>query len=132
MAYQRLGDILLSAHMITGEQLNTALRQGQEEKKRLGQVLIDTGVITEQQLIDVLKMQLGVESVDLSSVNIPTALAQLVPRSLARKYTVVPVKLMGDELHLAMVDPLNFVAIEEVRNATKKRIIPMIATISGA
>ena len=106
--------------------------RGQEEKKRLGQVLIDTGVITEQQLIDVLKMQLGVESVDLSSVNIPTALAQLVPRSLARKYTVVPVKLMGDELYLAMVDPLNFVAIEEVRNATKKRIIPMIATISGA
>ena len=131
MAYKRLGDILLSVDMITEEQLEEALKRGSEEKKRLGQVLIDTDVITEQQLIDVLKLQLGVESIDLTSVNIPTSLAQLVPKNLARKYTVVPVRMMGDELYLAMVDPLNFVAIEEVRNATKKRVIPMIATANA-
>ena len=131
MAYKRLGDILLSVNMITEEQLEEALKRGSEEKKRLGQVLIDTDVITEQQLIDVLKLQLGVESIDLTSVNIPTSLAQLVPKNLARKYTVVPVRMMGDELYLAMVDPLNFVAIEEVRNATKKRVIPMIATANA-
>ena len=127
MAYKRLGDILLSVGMITEEQLNAALDVGKQEKKRLGEVLISTGVLTERQLIDVLKLQLGVEYIDLMKVNIPTSLASVVPKNLAKKHGVVPVQLIGDTLYLAMQDPLNFVAIEEIRSATKKRIVPMIS-----
>ena len=127
MAYKRLGDILLSVGMITEEQLNAALDVGKQEKKRLGEVLISTGVLTERQLIDVLKLQLGVEYIDLTKVNIPTSLASIVPKNLAKKHGVIPVQLIGDTLYLAMQDPLNFVAIEEIRSATKKRIVPMIA-----
>lgn len=127
MAYKRLGDILLSVGMITEEQLNAALDVGKQEKKRLGEVLISTGVLTERQLIDVLKLQLGVEYIDLTKVNIPTSLASIVPKNLAKKHGVIPVQLIGDTLYLAMQDPLNFVAIEEIRSATKKRIVPMIS-----
>ena len=131
MAYKRLGDILTSVGMITEQQLNQALEIGRQEKKRLGQVLIDSNIITERQLIDVLKLQLGVEFVDLTKVEIPMNLAQLVPKNLAKKHKVVPVKVVGDSLYLAMEDPLNFFAIEEIKNATKKRVIPMIATHAG-
>jgi len=128
MAYKRLGDLLLSVGLITEEQLDEALKISKSEGKRLGAVLIETHVITEMQLIDVLKIQLGVEFVDLTKVEIPVALANLVPKNIARKYTVVPVRAVGSELYLAMVDPLNFVAIEEVKSVTKRRVIPMIAT----
>ena len=92
MAYKRLGDLLVSVGLITEDQLGEALKVSKSEGKRLGAVLIDTHVITEMQLIDVLKIQLGVEFVDLSKVEIPVALANLVPKNIARKYTVVPVR----------------------------------------
>ena len=71
MAYKRLGEILLSAGMITEAQLDKALKDGKAEGKRLGEVLIDKNVITERQLIDVLRLQLGVEFIDLTKTNIP-------------------------------------------------------------
>lgn len=128
MAYKRLGDILLSTAMITSTQLNSALSEGTKTGKRLGEVLIEQKIITELQLIDVLSVQLGVDFVDLTKTAVPLSLAHVVPKGIAKKYSVVPVKMMGDTLYLAMADPLNFVAIEEVKTATKKRIIPMIAT----
>lgn len=128
MAYKRLGDILLSAKLITPRQLEDALEEGARTGKRLGEVLIARRIITEMQLIDVLRVQIGVDFIDLTKASIPLSLAQVVPKNIAKKYSVVPVKLLGDELYLAMVDPLNFVAIEEAKTATKKRIIPMIAT----
>ena len=131
MAYKRLGDILLSAGTITQEQLEAALAEGGRTGKRLGEVLVEQKIIAERQLIDVLQVQLGVEFVDLTKVMIPVSLAQFVPKSISKKYSVVPVKLVGEELYIAMVDPLNFVAIEEVKTATKKRIVPMIATASA-
>lgn len=132
MAYKRLGDILLQAGIITDRELETYLLKGKEDKKRLGKVLLDAGVITEIQLIDLLKLQLGVDYIDLTTYRIPTVMAQVLPKNLAKKYTVVPVKIVGDSLYLAMADPLNFMAIEEVKKATKKRIIPMIAMESSA
>jgi len=128
MAYKRLGDILLSTEMITRDQLESALSEGTKSGKRLGEVLIEQKIITEMQLIDVLGVQIGVDFIDLTKTAIPLSLAQVVPKNIAKKHSVVPVKMIGDELYLAMVDPLNFVAIGEVKNATKKRIVPMIAT----
>ncbi len=128
MAYRRLGDILTSNGVITEQQLNEALAIGREKKKRLGEVLIDLGVITERQLIDVLTLQLGVDYVDLTTINIPSTMTSMVPRTTAQKHRVVPVRVVGDSLYLAMEDPLNFMAIEEVKTSSKKRIIPLIAT----
>lgn len=128
VAYMRLGDLLISAGVIRPEQLNDALAIQKKTRERLGDVLINNGIITEQQLIEALQMQLGVDFVDLTAVSIPLELVRFVPRSIAKKYCVVPVKLQKDELYVAMSDPLNFEAQEEIKSASHKQVVPMIAT----
>lgn len=103
----------------------------EETKKRLGEELIDDGIITEQQLIDTLRLQLGIEFVDLSTVEPDPQLVDVLPRNIAKKYGVTPVRLHGNTLYLAMSDPLNFMAQEEVRVATHRRVVPMITTADG-
>ena len=124
----RLGDLLIAAGTITQEELEKGLALQKEQKGRLGEVLISNGIITEQQLIEALQMQLGIEFIDLTKVNIPTELAQVVPKNIAKQYTVVPIRAVKDELYLAMSDPLNFYAIEEVRKAVRRKVVPVLAT----
>ena len=125
--YRRLGELLLAAGTITQEELDRGLALQKTQKGRLGEVLIANGIITEDQLIEALQMQLGIEYVDLTKINIPTELASVVPKNIAKQYQVVPVRVMKDELYLAMADPLNFYAIEEVRKAVRKKVVPMVA-----
>ena len=125
--YLRLGDLLLSAGLVSEEELEEGLRLQKGTNKRLGTVLLEHGIITETELIEALQMQLGIEYVDLGKVNIPTELAQVLPKNIARQYQVVPVRVVRDELFLAMSDPLNFFAIEEVRKAVHKKVVPMVA-----
>ena len=125
--YRRLGELLLAAGTITQEELEKGLALQKTQKGRLGEVLIANGIITEDQLIEALQMQLGIEYVDLSKINIPTELASVVPKNIAKQYSVVPVRVKKDELYLAMSDPLNFYAIEEVRKAVRKKVVPMVA-----
>lgn len=128
MKNMRLGDMLVSLKMITEDQLSDALRMQKEQKKRLGEVLIDNGFITESQLIDTLRIQLGIDYLDLAKTDIDPAMSKYVPKSLARKHGIVPVRVSKDSLFLAMSDPLNFFAIEEAQDTSRKKIIPMIAT----
>ena len=125
--YRRLGELLLAAGTITQEELDRGLELQKTQKGRLGEVLIANNIITEDQLIEALQMQLGIEYVDLSKINIPTELASTVPKNIAKQYQVVPVRQKKDELYLAMSDPLNFYAIEEVRKAVRKKVVPMVA-----
>ncbi len=127
MAYMRLGDLLKAAGLIDDAQLQKALEIQKQSKQRLGTVLIDSGIITEQDFIDAMSQQLGIKYVDLTKEHIPTEMARILPKNIAKKHSVVPLRLNKDELVLAMVDPMNFVAIDEVRTATRKRVSPRIA-----
>ena len=127
MAYMRLGDLLKAAGLIDDAQLQKALEIQKQSKQRLGTVLIDSGIITEQDFIDAMSQQLGIKYVDLTKEHIPTDMARILPKNIAKKHSVVPLRLNKDELILAMVDPMNFVAIDEVRTATRKRVSPRIA-----
>nr|MCR4892147.1 type II secretion system protein GspE [Lachnospiraceae bacterium] len=131
MTYRRLGELLLAAGTISEEELERGLALQKGTKDRLGTVLISNNIISEEELIEALQMQLGIEFIDLTKINIPTELAQTVPKNIAKQYQVVPVKVVKDELFLAMSDPLNFYAIEEVRKAVHKKVIPMVATTAG-
>ena len=131
MKYIRLGDLLVKSGTITQEQLNEALALQSGSGERLGTVLQRHGFITEKQLIDTLMDQLGVEFIDLNSFSIPPEMAQVLPKSVAKKYMVVPVRVTRADIHVAMADPLNFVAVEEVRTVTRRRVIPLIATASS-
>ena len=129
--YKRLGELLLAAGTLTEEELQQGLALQKGTRERLGTVLISNGIITEAQLIEAMQMQLGIEFIDLTRYPIPTELAQAMPKNLARQYQVVPVRMVKDELYLAMSDPMNFIAIEEVRKAVRRKIVPMVATAAG-
>lgn len=131
MAYKRLGDLLIAAGTITQEELDIGLERQKKTKERLGAALISAGIITEAELIEALKLQLGIEYIDLSKTTIPISMAQAVPKNIAKQFQVVPVRIEKDELYLAMSDPMNFYAIEEVKKAVRKKIVPMIATAAG-
>ena len=131
MAYKRLGDLLIAAGTITPEELDMGLQRQKETKERLGAALISAGIITEAELIEALRLQLGIEYIDLSKTTIPISMAQVVPKNIAKQFQVVPVRMERDELYLAMSDPKNFYAIEEVKKAVRIKIVPMIATTEG-
>lgn len=133
MKYWRLGDLLVSSGVITEVQLEQALslQRNEGNGKRLGTVLIEHGIITESQLIETLQMQLGVEFIDLNNTAIPHEMASVLPRNIAKKHMVIPVRVVRDELYLAMVDPLNYITIEEVQAATHKKVVPVIATTAA-
>lgn len=128
MRTKRLGDMLLELGLITEGQLKEALDYQAKEKERLGTTLVKHHYITEGQLIDALRMQLGIDYIDLTRVDISPEMSRFVPKNLAKKMTIVPVRISKDQLYLAMADPLNFMAIEEAQHTSKKKIVPMIAS----
>ena len=127
MKYVKLGDLLVKSGDITQAQLDQALALQEGTGERLGTILQKHGFISERQLIDTLMSQLGVEFIDLNTCAIPPEMAQLLPKSLAKKHMVVPVKATRSEVWLAMSDPLNFMAVEEVGAVTRRRVVPVIA-----
>lgn len=131
MRTKRLGDMLLELGLITEGQLKEALDYQAKEKERLGTTLIKHHYITEGQLIDALRMQLGIDYIDLTRVDISPELSRFVPKNLAKKMTIVPVRISKDQLYLAMADPLNFMAIEEAQHTSKKKIVPMIRLVNS-
>ena len=129
MIYKRLGELMIAAECITPEQLNKALEiQKKVPGKKLGEILLEQGFTTQKRLYSVLERQLGVEFIDLTGMSIPKEMTRLLPRSIARKYNVVPVQATQDALSLAMADPLNFVATDAVKMAVRRKVIPMLAT----
>lgn len=128
MKQKRLGDMLIDAGVITQDQLLLALKKQKETHERLGTILIQEGIITEHQLINTLREQLGVDFIDLTKTEIDPSMSKYIPKSLAKSAQIVPVRVVKDTLFLAMADPLNFMAVEQAKDTSKKRIIPMIAT----
>lgn len=125
---KRLGDLLVESAIISEEQLQEALRQQVKSKQKLGDLLISQGYITEQQLIEVLEFQLGIPHVSLFKYHIDPAITQIIPESMARRYQVIPFFKDGDRLMVAMADPLDYFAIEELRMSTGYRIEAAISS----
>jgi type IV pilus assembly protein PilB len=125
---KRIGDLLVEAGVISEEQLGQALAQQRELKMRLGDVLISQRYITEQQFIEVLEFQLGIPHVQLFRQKIDPKVINLVPQKLAAQHVIIPLRLEGSKLTVAMADPLDYFAIDELRMATGLRIEPVIAS----
>ncbi|WP_026882846.1 GspE/PulE family protein [Clostridium akagii] len=125
---KRLGDLLVESGKITEKELEEALKKQKVTEKRLGEILIDEGYISEEDIIDILEIQLGIQRVYLDFININYKLTKLVPENLARKYILVPVALSGDKIEIAMADPLNIFAQDDVRISSGYEVKPLIAT----
>ncbi|MEW6447057.1 MAG: type II secretion system ATPase GspE [Bacillota bacterium] len=124
---RRLGDLLLENKLISPAQLQEALNVQQQTKQRLGKILVNLGYVSEQDMLDVLEFQLGIPQVDLSLETLNPLLIESVPEHLIRQYKVIPVKREGDKLTVAMVDPLNVVALDDLRLTTGLVIEPALA-----
>ncbi len=131
MKSMRLGDMLVSVNLITEQQLSKALEDQKITHERLGKQLVDEGYITEAQLIETLRQQLGIDYIDLTKTDIDPVLSKYIPRTLAKKNLIVPVRVAKGNLFLAMADPLNFFAIEDAQITSKMKIVPMIASTAA-
>jgi type IV pilus assembly protein PilB len=131
LARKRLGDLLLENGLITEEQLEEALFEQKKSGLPLGTLLTQKGIISEQQLIEAIEFQLGVPHVNLENFVIEKEIIDLVPEELARRYKVIPLKKRGNRLTLAMADPLDYFAIDDIRMTVGMPIDPVIATRSS-
>ncbi len=120
--------MLVQAGIITEEQLKEALGKQRGSGKRLGHLLLDDGYITQQELTRVLEEQLGIESINLKQTAVDPRAAKLIPENLARRHGVIPVKVEKGKLLLAMGDPLDQVALQDVRILVQKPVQPVLAT----
>ena len=125
-ARKRIGDLLLEAGVITEAQLTYALENKSRDEK-LGDFFIKENVLTEQQLIEVLEFQLGIPHISLNQIPIDPELLQLVPAELAKRAKLIPIRREKNKLFIAMADPMDYFAIEEVRMATGCQIETTIA-----
>lgn len=124
---KRLGDLLIEAGLITEGQLEEALHTKKEDQK-LGDALLERGVISEQQLIQVLEVQLGIPHISLYRYPIDASLMSLVQKDFARRNLLIPIKKEGNTLTVAMNDPMDYYAIDDLRLSTGFQISQVIAT----
>ncbi|QNB45507.1 type II secretion system protein GspE [Thermanaerosceptrum fracticalcis] len=125
---KRLGDLLVEANVITREQLQKALEIQRSSGKRLGTVLIENNIATEEQIITTLEFQLGIPRLYLHRLTPDKALLEKTPESLVRRHKVFPVGVQGAKVLVAMSDPLNLVAIQDLELALGLEVEAGIAT----
>lgn len=115
---KRLGDILVSSGKITYEQLNEALISQKILGKKLGEILLDSNIITEKDMMEAIKEQTGIKEVDLNTVNFDKRVIKMIPQNLCNKYTLIPFGFREGKLQVAMHDPLNIFAIDDINIAS--------------
>ncbi|MFP3941771.1 MAG: type IV-A pilus assembly ATPase PilB [Thermoanaerobaculia bacterium] len=125
---KRFGEFLVKSGKISQEQLQQALQAQRQDGGRLGAVLVKLGYLQEPELVDLLSRHFGVPSVDLDGVEIDEGILKIIPGDIARKYTIVPVSKAGATVTLAMIDPTNVFAMDDVKFMTGYRVEPVVAS----
>ncbi len=128
----RLGQLLVDTGMITREQLDEALSKQQDDSRRLGEILVDEGLLSESQVTQVLSQQLSMPWVALQHIDFSRQLLNLVPKSVAERYGVVPIYVRRarnrqETLYVAMQDPLDLAPLREIEEYAGLPVRPMIA-----
>ena len=125
---RRLGDLLVAEGLISQDQLDRALTEQKGTSEKLGSILVRLDLLTEEQLIGFLSRQYGIPSITLSQLDIDPEVLRLVPAQIAKKYEVLPVKRAGNSLTLAMADPTNVFALDDVAFMTNLQVLPVVAS----
>ncbi|NLM03714.1 MAG: Flp pilus assembly complex ATPase component TadA [Clostridiales bacterium] len=124
----RLGDLLVNSELITEEQLEICLEIQKEKGYKLGEILIEEGFVTENQIIEVLEFQLGIPHMNLNRYYIKENVPKKINEALARKHMAIPINIIDGKLVVAMADPLNLVAIDDIKLATGLDVNVVIST----
>jgi type IV pilus assembly protein PilB len=126
---KKLGEILIEQGLITQEGLERALAQQSRVEQPLGRILIDLGLVKEADLVAALAKQIGFRFVDLSTITIDATAASLVPEHVARRYRALPIGYEESKLVVAMADPANLFAMDDIRTITGMDVQPIVATV---
>ncbi len=124
---RRLGDLLVAEGLISPEQLARALEEQKGTRQKLGSILVRLGLVNEDELVRFLSRQYGVPSISLSQLDIEPDVQKLVPVAMAKKYEIVPIRRAGNTLTLAMADPTNVFALDDVAFLTTLQVQPVVA-----
>ena len=124
----KLVDILVNGKLLDQKQLDKALEIQKKTGGSLSKILVDGGFISQKTLMIVLSHQLNIPPINLTKYRIDPAVVNLIPEKLARQYIVIPISKVGNVLTLAMPDPLNLFAIDDLKALTNFTIEPVIAT----
>lgn len=125
---KRLGDLLVEGGKITKEQLKAELERQRITGIKLGELLIKDKLVSKEDILEVLEFQLGIQRVHLDMIQLDKSVVRAIPESLALKYNLIAIGFEGNKIKVAMSDPLNVFAIDDVYIATGKRVIPYIAS----
>ncbi len=124
---KKLGELLIYAGLITQGNLEEALKIQKSQKKKIGQILIDMGVTSDEQIAKALSSQLKIPFVRLNDVQIPKEIIALVPQELAENYMLIPVREVKKQLVIAMANPLEFYALDDLRFITQMKLFLTVA-----
>lgn len=124
---EKLTEILIKNKILNQDDINLALRVQKEEGGRLSEILIKLNLIDEKNLMLALSEGLGLATISLSRFTIDSQILNLIPKNIAKQYLIIPISKIGNSLTLAMVDPLNIFAIDDVKTLTRYEINPIIA-----
>src|SRR6476620_11050949 len=125
---ERIADALVEDGLLSARQVEELLEQQKKEGTRLLKLILDKAYVSEQDMTVSIRRVLNTPPINLARIAIPLYVADLLPRELAHSHKVVPVTRLENKLFLAMADPLNVLAIDDVRRITKLEISPMIAS----
>lgn len=129
-SHLKLGELLLYAGKINNEQFEAVLEEqkNSSNSKKIGEILVEKGLVSAKDIVEALEYQLGFPRVDLTRFQINTDAISMIPESLARKYKVIAIDEKEDKLVVAMADPLNIFAIDDIKLYTKMELQPVVAT----
>jgi type IV pilus assembly protein PilB len=125
---ERIADVLIEDGLLLTSQLEEAMQLQKKQGGRLLKILTDQNYVTEQDMVISMGRCLDTPPVNLAKVRVPEEVLGLVPKEMARAYKLAPVCKLGNKLFVAMADPLNVLALDDLRQRTKMEIVPMITT----
>ena len=128
---QRLGDLLVKEKVITPEQLEQATKLQKESHTRLASALVKLGFLSDEDVTNFLSRQYGVPAINLSYFEIDPAVVKLIPFETAKRYQILPLSRVGASLTIAMVDPTNVFAMDDIKFMTGFNIEPVVASESS-
>ena len=125
---KQLGDILLEGGHVTADQLASAVEEQRRLGRSLGRVLVELGVLTEGQLVEALATQIGLKFVDLSDYPVDGSAVSRIPDAVCRRHNALPIGYDDGRLVVAMADPANVFAVDDIRSLTGMEVKPVVAT----
>ena len=126
IAKKQLGEIIVEKGLVSKEQLEEALEIQEKEGERLSTILIRLGHVDEKQLAACLAEQMQLPLINLGRLEIDSKVVNIVPEQVARHYKLIPVSRLGKKLTVAMADPLNILAVDDVKLLTGYEVMPVI------